>query len=32
MPIWGSVGLLIALLSLAPSVQRYCGLWWRRRV
>jgi len=27
MPIWGSVGLLIALLSLAPSVQRYCGLW-----
>jgi hypothetical protein len=30
-PIWGSVGLLIALLSLAPSVQRSCGLWWGRR-
>jgi hypothetical protein len=31
-PIWGTVGLLIALLSLAPSVQRSCGLSWGRRV
>ena len=30
-PIWGTIGLLIALVSIAPSVQRACGLcWWRR--
>ncbi len=31
-PIWGSVGRLIALVSLAPSVQSECGLRWARRV
>jgi hypothetical protein len=31
-PIWGTVGLSIAMLSLAPSVQRSCGLRWGRRV
>jgi hypothetical protein len=31
-PIWGTIGLLIALVSLAPSVQRSCGLRWGRRV
>jgi uncharacterized BrkB/YihY/UPF0761 family membrane protein len=31
-PIWGSVGGLIALVSLAPSVQRECGLRWGRRL
>lgn len=30
-PIWGSIGALIALVSLAPSVQRSCGLRWGRR-
>ena len=30
-PIWGSIGALIALVSLAPSVQRECGLRWGRR-
>lgn len=31
-PIWGSIGGLIALVSLAPSVQRECGLRWGRRI
>jgi len=31
-PIWGSIGALIALVSLAPSVQSECGLHWGRRV
>lgn len=31
-PIWGGVGALIALTSLAPSVQRDCGLRWGRRI
>jgi hypothetical protein len=31
-PIWGSIGALIALTSLAPSVQRDCGLRWGRRI
>jgi uncharacterized BrkB/YihY/UPF0761 family membrane protein len=31
-PVWGSVGALIALTSLAPSVQRDCGLRWGRRI
>jgi hypothetical protein len=31
-PIWGSVGGLIALVSLAPPVQRECGLHWGRRL
>lgn len=31
-PIWGSVGALIALTSVAPSVQRSCGLRWGRRI
>jgi hypothetical protein len=31
-PIWATVGLLIALVSIAPSVQRACGLRWGRRV
>jgi hypothetical protein len=31
-PVWGAVGLLIALVSLAPSVRRSCGLRWGRRI
>ena len=31
-PIWGSVGALIALTSVAPSVQRSCGLRWGKRI
>lgn len=31
-PIWGTIGLLIVLVSLAPSVQRSCGLRWGQRV
>jgi hypothetical protein len=31
-PVWGSIGALIALVSLAPSVQRDCGLRWGRRI
>ncbi len=31
-PIWGTVGALIALVSLLPSVQRYAGLSWGRRL
>lgn len=31
-PLWGSIGALIALVSLAPSVQRYAGLRWGRRL
>jgi hypothetical protein len=31
-PIWGSIGALIALVSLAPSVQGECGLRWGRRI
>jgi hypothetical protein len=31
-PIWGTVGLLIALVSIAPPVQRPCGLRWGRRI
>ena len=31
-PIWGTVGALIALVSLAPSVQSYAGLRWGRRI
>ncbi len=31
-PIWGIIGLLIALVSLAPAVQRYCALRWGRPV
>ena len=31
-PIWGSVGALIALVSVAPSVQRSCGLRWGKRL
>ena len=30
-PIWGTIGLLIALVSLAPSVQHACGVRWGRR-
>jgi hypothetical protein len=31
-PIWGTIGLLIALVSIAPAVQRACGLRWGRRI
>jgi len=31
-PVWGSIGALIALVSLAPSVQRDCDLRWGRRI
>ena len=31
-PIYGVVGLLIALLTIAPAVQHYCGLRWGRRL
>ena len=31
-PLWGTVGAVIALVSLAPSVQRYGGLRWGRRI
>ena len=30
-PIWGTIGLLIVMVSLAPSVQRSCGLRRGRR-
>jgi hypothetical protein len=28
--VWGSIGGLIAVLCIAPSVQRYSGVWWGR--
>ena len=28
--VWGSIGGLIAVCCLAPSVQRYSGVWWGR--
>ncbi|MCX6372649.1 MAG: hypothetical protein NTX16_06125 [Actinobacteria bacterium] len=31
-PVWGTIGALIALVSLAPSVQGDCGLRWGKRV
>ena len=31
-PIWGTIGLLIALVSIAPPIQRACGLRWGRRI
>ena len=31
-PIWGTIGVLIALGSIAPPVQRACGLRWGRRI
>lgn len=31
-PIWGSIGGLIAVVSLAPSVQSECGLRWGQRI
>ncbi len=29
--IWGSIGALIAVCCVAPSVQRDSGVWWGRR-
>jgi len=29
--VWASIGGLIAVLCIAPSVQRYSGVWWGRR-
>jgi hypothetical protein len=29
--VWGSIGVLIAACCIAPSVQRYSGVWWGRR-
>jgi len=28
--VWGSIGGLIAVCCIAPSVQRYSGVWWGR--
>ncbi len=29
--VWGSIGALIAICCIAPSVQRDSGVWWGRR-
>ncbi len=28
--LWGAIGGLIAVVCIAPSVQRSCGVWWGR--